>query len=234
MPGGTAFQSPRGKSLSTLHPDVCQTANRGLEIFPVPEFAMFSGHADLLIGEATSDLVRLKELAEEYRSSTWRVAVGASGLCVVEAAGPEGKASLAATSQGQVDCLTLRVERGGMAWAFFQWPKGLVLRDPAKRLPPGVRILGDGDSCPVPPSPSCRWTNPWAEIETLPVWLRELAFNTPDSPPGRAVSAPERSPRPAPCRSSARFEMQHRRSGIGFPIPDHAGWRGGFRVSRRR
>jgi hypothetical protein len=229
-----AFTSPRGKSVLTLHPEVRQAASRGLEIFPIPEFAAFSGRSDLLIGEATTNASHLKDLADEHRPTAWHVAIGPSGLCVVEMAGAEAKASLTAMSQGQEDCLTLRVERGGMTWAFFWWPSGLVLCNPPKRLPSGVRILGDGDSCPVPPSPSCRWANPWAEIEAVPVWLRELVFENPGGPPGKAVLAPTPAQRPVPCRSLSRFEKRHRRAEKGFPICDQAGFRGGYRLCRRR
>ncbi len=205
-----AFTSPRGQSLSTLHREVCQTASLGLEIFPVPEIAAFSRRTDLLIGEATSDIFRLNELVEEYRPSKWRVAIGPSGLCVVEVVGHEGRASLAAMSGDDEGCFTLRAERGGMTWVFFQWPKGLAMRDPAKRLAQGVRILGKGDSCPVPPSPSCRWINPGAEIEAVPGWLRELAFEPTDNPPGKVVPVAVPPHRPVLCRRTLRFEKQHR------------------------
>ena len=223
-----------GRPTAELHPEVRATAYRGLWLFPVPEITKITGDAEFLIAEASRDVIRLEELAAEYASDTWRVAIGPSQLCVVEVAGAEARASLAAMNQNQEDCSTLRVERGGMTWALFRWPKGLVLCGPPRCLPSGVRILGNGDSCPVPPSPSCRWTNPWAEIESVPVWLRELVFSDPGNSPGKAASVPERSPRSAPCRSTVRFEKPHRHSGIGFPTPDQAGWRGGFRVSRRR
>jgi len=225
-----------GRSTAELHPEVRAMANRGLWIFPVPEIATITADPELLIAEATTDLIRLEEMAAQYvnAGNKWSVAIGPSQLCVVEVAGAKARASLAAMSLGQEDCLTLSVERGGMTWILFRWPKGLVLCDPPRRLPSGIRILGNGNSCPVPPTPSCRWTTPCAEIEALPVFLRELAFNNPNNSPGQAVSVPERSPRPAPCRSTLRFEKPHHQSGDGFPIPDQAGWRRGFRVSRRR
>ncbi len=40
-----------------------------------------------------------------------------------------------------------------------------------------------------------------AEIEAVPYWLRAIAFEQPDSTPGKAVSAPSRSARLAPWRS---------------------------------
>ncbi len=142
-----AFTSLRGKSTSPLHPELRQAASRGLEIFPVSELAKLTGNLDLLIGKASSDISRLMALTEENPLSPWRVAIGPSGLCVVEVAGSAGWAALSALNQEQEDCSTLRVERGGMTWALFRWPKGLVPRNPAKRLPPAVRILGEGRSC---------------------------------------------------------------------------------------
>jgi len=44
----------------------------------------------------------------------------------------------------------------------------------AKHLAPGVNILGDGESCIVPPFGGAVWIDPCAGIEALPYALREL------------------------------------------------------------
>ena len=213
---------------------VRQAANRGWQIFPVSLLAKATGRPDLLIGEATSDLSRLEELATEYPGCDWRIAVGPSSLCILQLDGQLGRNAFAALSQVQGECLTLQAQRGDLSWAFFRWPKGLVLRSSAKNLASGVSMLGKGDSCVIPPSGGCVYLNPWAEIEAVPCWLRELAFETPDTPPRRVVPVPASLPRPAPCRSRAPFEKSDCGTEKGYPISGHAGWRGGYRISRRR
>ena len=211
-----------------------QTANRGLAIFPVSEFARLSGNPDLLIGEATTDIHRLEELALDIQLCTWRAAIGPSRLCVMQVNGPLGRATVETLSRSQGECLTLWSQRGDMAWAFFRWPEGLVLRASAKRAAPGVRILGPGDSCPAPPSGGCAWSNPWAEIEAVPYWLRELAFETPDCPPEKAAPVPKPSPQPSRCRSIKHLERPRHSLHRRHPTCDQAGWRGGYRISDRR
>lgn len=230
----SAFSSPHGKLLSALRAEVRETANRGFAIFPVTELSRLTGQPDQLIGEATSDISRLEELGAMYPLCTWRAAVGPSGLCVVRMNALEDRAWFEAKCQDQGDCLTLTAVRGGTVWAIFYRPKGLVLRESAKRLTAGVRILGDGESFPVPPSPGCTWLAPWVEIEAVPYWLREFAFESPDNPPGKIVPVPSPLRRPAACRSTVRFDKPHRSTKKGFPTCNQAGWRAGFRVSRRR
>jgi hypothetical protein len=230
---GFTSSSP-SHSPSTLPGEVRQAANLGWLIFPVTPLAKLRGNPDLLIGEATCDVSRLEELAAEYPSCGWRVAIAPSSLCVLQIVGPEGRNSFAALSQDQGECLTLQARRGDTAWAYFRWPKGLLLRASAKKLAPSMRILAEGDSCPIPPSGGCAFANPWAEIEAVPCWLRELAFETPDNPPGQAVPVPAPSPGPAPCRSRAQFQKPQGDPRKGYPIYGQAGHRGGFRISRRR
>jgi hypothetical protein len=228
-----ALTSAKHQSLFKLHPELRQAANRGLEIFPVPEIAKLAGQPDLLIGEATSDVSRLEELATEYPFCSWRVALGPSGLCVLRIDGALGGASLAALSLDEDDSLTLRAERGDTVWAFFRLPKDLKLRSSTQELVPGVSVLADDDNCPIPPSGGSKWLNPWAEIEAVPDWLRQLAFESPNSPPGKAIPVRTPFPRPAPCRSSQRFEKQHRRVQNGYPNFNQGGGTRGFRPSRR-
>jgi hypothetical protein len=211
------------------------TANRGFAIFPVPDLAKLTAQRDLLIGEATSDTTRLEELAAMYPLSSWRAAVGSSGYCVVRMNAQNGVTWFAAKCQEHgVDCPTLTAVSGDMVWAIFRWPKNLVLKASAKWLPSGVSVLHEGDSFPVPPSTGCKWANAWADLEATPYWLEELAFDSPDNPPAEFVPAPSPFPRPAACRSTTRFDRPHRGTKKGYPTCDQAGWRAGFRISRRR
>lgn len=241
-----AFTSSTNHRPSILPEEVRQAANLGWRIFPVSPLAKLMGNPDLLIGEATCDVYRLEELAAEYPSCGWRVAVGPSSLCVLQIAGPEGRNSLASLSSDQGECLTLQARRGDTAaWAYFRSPKGQQLRASAKNLAPGVRILAGGDSCPIPPSGGCVYVNPWEDVQAVPGWLKELAFETPDGPSGKTAPVPASSPRPAPCRPGKFFPKPHRNVRNGYPVGGHAasrggypvcgqaGWRG-FRISRRR
>ena len=229
-----AFNSSPTHTPSTLPAEVRQTANLGWWIFPVSPLAKLTGNPDLLISEATCDVSLLEELAAEYPSCVWRVAIAPSSLCVLQIIGPEGRNSFTALSQDQEEVLTLQARRGDTAWAYFRRPKGLLLRASAKKLAPSVRILAEGDSCPIPPSGGCTFTNPWADIEAVPYWLRELAFEPPDTPPGQAVPVPAPSPGPVPRRSRTQFQKPQQNPRRGYPICGQAGHRGGFRISRRR
>lgn len=229
-----AFTSSVGHSPSALPGEVRQAANLGWWIFPVSPLAKLTGNPDLLIGEAICDVSRLEEFAAAYPSCGWRVAIAPSSLCVLQIVGPEGRNSFASLSQDQGELLTLQARRGDTAWAYFRWPKGLLLRASAKKLAPGVRILAEHDSCPIPPSGGCTFANPWADIEAVPCWLKDLTFEAPDNPPGQAVSMPAPSPGPAQYRSRGQFQKPHREPRRGYPVGGQAGHRGGFRISRRR
>lgn len=231
---GEDFASARTQPHSGLHADVRQAANLGLAVFPVPEVARLTRRPESLIAEATSDICRLEELASEYPSCSWRAAVGSSRLCVVRLDGMRGAAWFVAKNDGLDDCRTLSVLRGDTAWAVFHSPAGLVLRAWANALAPGVQILTDGESFPVPPSGCSTWAS-LSEIEAVPYWLRELAFEPPPcSPLGKAAGAPRRLARPVFAHSCRHSEVPHRSVRSGHPSCDQAGWRGGFRVCRRR
>ncbi len=217
-----------------LHPELRQAANRGFEIFPVPEIARLAGQPERLIGEATSDISRLEELAGEYPFCGWRVALGASKLCILRIDGSQGRVSIAALSLHEEDCLTLQAQRGDTVWAFFRHPKDLRLRSSAQKLAPGVSVLANGESCQIPPSGSSTWLNPWVEIEAVPHWLRELVFEGPNDSPGEAVCVRTLPARPTPCRSARPFEREHRPVRSGCPSFNQDGRDRGFRRSQRR
>lgn len=227
------IESKNGQVVAGLHPEVSATANRGLEVFPVPEFARFSGQPELLIGEATSDLGRLEELAAEYPGCTWRLAIGPA-MFILRMDAPAARFSLAGLNKDQEDCSTLCARRAETIWALFRWPQRMVLRSEARKLAPGLRILADGDSCPVPPSDGCTWVDVSADIEAAPSWLREAAFECPTLPPGKALPTQAKSAPPAPCRSRARFQQTRGGARRGYPGCNQAGFRGGYCVSRRR
>lgn len=231
---GAAFSTTRQKPLVSLLTELRKTANRGLEIFPVPEIAQWTRHPELLIREATLEISRLEELAAMYPLCTWRAAVGPSRFCVVRLEESVGRAWFASNNEDQGDCRTLSTARGGLVWAIFRWPSGLVLRASAKALAPGVRILTDGESFPIPPSRGSTWADPSAEIEEVPHWLRVEAFEPPDSPPKKSAQLPVALSRRVPCRPRARLERPHRNTRNGHSNCSQATWRWGWHVYRRR
>jgi Bifunctional DNA primase/polymerase, N-terminal len=123
---------------STLPDAVRQAANRGWKIFPLSMLAKAAARPDLLISEATSDLSRLEELAATYPGCDWRVAAGPSSLSILRLDGQLGRNAFRVLSREQGECLTLQAQRGDAGLAFFRRPAGLVLRNAAKELAPGV------------------------------------------------------------------------------------------------
>jgi hypothetical protein len=239
------FTTRPGKCPSTLREEVRQAASLGLRSFPVSQLARLTANPNLLIGEATCDISRLEELAAAYEPCEWRV-VADPCLCVLRIDGKDGMDSVGELSKfDQEECFTPQASRGNTVWNFFRRPNGLALRASAKvkELAPGVSVVPEGESCPVPSS-----TGYALEISAVPYWLKELAFEAPDNPPGKAAPVPapstrpvscrQRSPkpslRPSPCRPIARFLHPGQGMRKGYPVHSQAGWRGGFRVSRRR
>jgi hypothetical protein len=218
-----------------LSDEVRELAHRGLKLFPVSLAAKLNGCPNEFISEATSDISLLEELSAAAQPlSGLSIALGPSGLCVLVLDGTVGKASFAALVPDLEECLTLLARRGDVVYAFFRQPAGMKRIASARKLAPGVSILGDGESCIVPPSGGAAWINPGAVIESLPYALRELlAVENPDNFPGRAMPAPKPSPRPVPCRPAARFPQPTQASRKGHPVCGQAGWRG-YRICRQR
>jgi hypothetical protein len=163
-----AITSSQPQHVSPLPHAVRQAAHRGWHIFPVSQLAKLNGNPDLLIGEASCDISVLEHFATEFPGCGWRVALGPSSLCIFEKSGPQQVYSLAAFNEHEENCLTLQAERGDTQWAFFTWPKGLVLRMSARKLLTGARILGPGDSCLIPPTGGSHYINAWADVEAVP------------------------------------------------------------------
>ena len=220
-----------------LSDDVRELARLGLKLFPVSLAAKLAGDSDRLMAGATDDILLLEALSAAAQPLYGhRLSLGASGLCVLVIDGAVGRASFAALVPDLDDCLTLRARCGDAVYAFFRQPTGMERIASARKLAPGVSILGHGESCIVPPSGGAAWINPGAEIEALPYALRELlGLEPPDSHPGRATPAPKPSPRPVPCRSTvyspARPDKAPRR---GHPVCGRAHWQNGYRIYRRR
>jgi hypothetical protein len=91
-----AFTSRQYNRYSALSDEVREAANRGWRVFPVTQLAKLTGNHDLLIGEATSDISRLEELAAEPKPYGWRFALLPSSLCVLQLVGQEGRDAFAA------------------------------------------------------------------------------------------------------------------------------------------
>lgn len=221
-----------------LFDDVRELARLGLKVFPVSLAAMLAGDPDHLIADATDDLSLLHELSEAIAAQPlwgYRLALGPSDLCVLIQDGALGRASFAALVPDLDDCLTLQARCGDVAYAFFRQPAEMRRIVSARKLAPGVSILGDGESCILPPAGNAVWLNPGADIEALPYVLRELlASDSPDSPTGRMMPAPKPSSRPAPCRSTERLVHRHREVRKGFSNCNQARWNGGYRIYRQR
>jgi hypothetical protein len=216
-----------------LSDEVRELARMGLKLFPVGLSAKLVGDPDRLIAHATDDVSSLVELSAAAQPLwCYRVALGPSGLCVLVLDGAVGRASFAALVPDLAECFTLQARRGDVLYAFFRQPAGMKRVLSAKHLAPGVSILGDGESCSVPPFGATAWVDPHAEIETLPYVLRELlSSGDPDNSPGRAMPTPKPSPRPAPCRATVYFPQLDKAPRPGRQV---FGQRGGFRISRRR
>jgi len=226
--------SGRDTPTSNFLDEVCQSANRGWQIFPESPLAKYSANPNLLICEATSEISRIEELVVEYPLCAWRVAIGPSLLCILQLNGQEGRDSFAQINQDQGECGTLQANLGSTCWAFFQWPKGLALRPAGSKPAPGVRVLGDGESCIIPPSRGCSFTNPWAEVEALPYALRELAFETSDPSPGK-IAVEATLPR---CRTARQTDVCPAEPPLYIrrrnPVGGQAFCRGKFRLYRQR
>lgn len=216
--------------------EVCELARLGLKLFPVSLAAALAEDPDRLIALATDDITLLAELSAAAQPM-WgcRLALGPSGLCVLILAGAAGRASLTVLVPELDECLTLQARCGDILYAFFRQPAEMKRIVSARKLAPGVSILGNGESCIVPPFGGSAWVDPCAEIEALPYSLRELlAFETPDNPPGRAIQAPKPSPRPALCRTTVGFPQPNRSPREGHSACNQAPWRGGYRIHRQR
>jgi hypothetical protein len=216
--------------------EVHDLARRGLKLFPVSLAAKLNGCPDRLIADATDNVSVLDELSAAAQPLWgYRLAIGPSGVCIMILNGAIGRASFAALVPDLDEVLTLQARCGDKAYAFFRQPSGLKRIAFQRKLARGVSLLGDGESCIVPPFGGAAWVNAGAEIEALPYVLCELlAAENPDSPPGRAIPAPKAPARQVPCRPTTPVEKPRRDMREGFPTCNQGGWQGGYRIHRQR
>lgn len=216
--------------------EVHDLARRGLKLFPVSMAAKLNGCPDCLIADATDNVSLLDEFSAAAEP-LWgfRLAIGPSGVCILVLTGTIGRASFAALVPDLDECLTLQARCGDAVYAFFRQPAGLRRIASKMKLAPGVSLLGDGESCIVPPFSGAVWVNAGAEIEALPYGLRELlASENQDDPPRRVMPAPKPLTRPTPFRPTTPFEKPQRGVRKGFPACNQGGWQGGYRIYRQR
>ncbi len=216
--------------------EVRDLVRRGLKLFPVSLAAKLNGCPDRLSADATDNPSLLYELSATTQPLWgYRLAIGPSGVCVLVLDGAVGRASFAALVPDLDEVLTLQARCGDKAYAFFRQPSGLMRIAFQRKLARGVILLGDGESCIVPPFGGAAWVNAGAEIEAFPHALRELlAAENPDSPPGRAIPAPKAPARQVPCRPTTPVEKPRRDMRKGFPTCNQGGWQGGYRIHRQR
>jgi hypothetical protein len=69
---------------SVLPEPIRQGANRGWRIFLYTQLSKLARDPERLIAEGTSDVDVLEELAAKYPGCDWRVATGASSLCILQ------------------------------------------------------------------------------------------------------------------------------------------------------
>lgn len=217
--------------------EVHDLARRGLKLFPVSLAAKLNGCPDRLIADATDKVSLLYELsaaAQPLRG--YRLAIGPSGVCVLILNGAIGRTSFDALVPDLDECLTLQARCADAVYAFFRQPAGLKQIASKRKLAPGVSLLGEGESCIVPPFGGAFWIDTGADIEALPYGLRELlASENPNGSSGCAMPAPKPSTRPVPCRPTTPLEKPQRGMRKGFPTCNQGGgWQGGYRIYRQR
>ncbi len=169
---------PRQRTILT--DDVRLAAKQGLRIFPVSPIAKRMATPNLLIDEATCEIGRLEELADEHGPCREWLTVADPWLCILRIAGTAGGNSSVSTLSfdSQEDCRTLMARRGDITWAFFKVPRGFARRSAVRYLATGLSIISAGHSCPIPLLSRRVALDHCGEIEIayVPFWLRERAF----------------------------------------------------------
>ncbi len=179
--------SSNARQRSVLAADVRLAAKHGLRIFPVSPKAKRMATPNMLINEATCDIGRLEELADEHGPCREWLAVADPWLCILRIAGTTGGNSSVSTLSldSQEDCHTLMARRGDITWAFFKVPRGFARRSAARHLATGLTIISAGHSCPIPllSRRVALYHSAEIEIAYVPFWLRERAFEAAECPP---------------------------------------------------
>ncbi len=164
-------------------------AARGWRLFPVKPLKKEPFITDWP-NQATNDEARLQSWLKRFPNCNWAVATGqASGVFALDVDGEEGLESLAAYEAQ--DCklpqtLTTRTGRGRHLW--LGWPlDGVVVRNSAGKLAPGLDVRGEGGYVVVPPSvhPSGAlydFADEQVPVAVAPDWLLERIAQSSTAP----------------------------------------------------
>jgi hypothetical protein len=199
---------------SKLPIEIIQAASRDWRLVPVPQP---SNHPQLDLASASCDLIDLQTWAHVYPDASWALATGqASGVVALEVdtCARTALQALAGCDADWSDEEPLRVQTSDRMYAFLSLPQELSLR--RKRIAPGIRILGDGDSVLLPPSfvsgVPLKYVNPNAAVLKVPKWLLDLAFGKLCTQTrGKVLPFPPPQPRPA---NSSKSLVDLPRTGI--------------------
>jgi hypothetical protein len=158
--------------------------SRGWRMFPTPGRLWIES---IEIADATSDLTRLGQWADELSGFNWSVATGPeSGVFAIESAEPYGLSNLRELSQLDWPETLYSSSRNYLV-AFFNYPSGKrAIGSGRIEIAPGLTVIADGGSVVIPPphDPE-RWPGSDAPVLESPEWLNECAFESvePDDPP---------------------------------------------------
>ncbi|MGD0095532.1 MAG: bifunctional DNA primase/polymerase [Terracidiphilus sp.] len=242
----TAVQRNPPCNSAELPANIADGANRGLQIFPVSQTSRYAASSLIKarIGDSTSDLARLAELAAED-PACWALATGPdAGVFAVEMEGELGVNAFNGlialdiiNLQDEVsDWQTLSAADGWHTFAIYTYPSGMTLRRNSKHPEPGLTIHGDGSYVLL--TPDFVFLDPNVLIAPGPQLLLDLAFekvsNEVTDPPVRQIG---------PRRAESRFLPNSANPGAGSQIwgvvrngstaRSNVGWRGKVRISRR-
>ena len=202
----TASSPINSENSEKLSPLLRDAALRGWKIFPVLVRSRYATESTAMIGQATRDLDQLKAWAREYPGCNWAVATGKdSGVLAIEIDGYIGTSSFSwllfenqEEEIGTPQTLISQTENGAndTVYAYYRWPATLTMRQLRGEIAPGMRLRGEGDSVPIPPSIHSNgirfsYPHPDAEVAAMPHWLIDLAFEVPEA---EAEAAPAKFP----------------------------------------
>jgi len=163
---------------SKLPIEIIQAASRNWRLVPVPRL---SNNPQFDLASASCNLGDLQTWADVYPDASWALATGqTSGVVVLEVDTFARTAlqALACSDADWIDEEPLLVQTSDRIYAFLSLSQELSLR--RKRIAPGIRILGDGDSVLLPPSlvsgVPLEYVNTNAVVPNPPKWLLDLAF----------------------------------------------------------
>lgn len=138
--------------------------------------------------EASRDPDTVRQMFAHPAANAIGVPMGAdTGLFLLDLdtkRGAPGLEWLAANEHRLPATRTHRTPSGGLH-LYFKWPHGLLIRNSAGKIAPGVDIRGEGGFAMVPPSPGYVITNE-AMPADAPQWLLDLII--PPAPPKAAIT----------------------------------------------